>query len=183
MPRIPEIAFDDTDVAILEILQRDGRAPFSVIARQLELPETTVRQRCRRIFDSGLVSIVATGDPLLWGIPVDAIHLVRVDPVHLDATAHALEAMPEVRYVGIALGGGTLIVESLHPSAEDLHVFLVQRVPALTGVKEVNTHQIVEIRTSVWNWRTWLQGGKLAPGPSAGTPSREATEERPEETS
>jgi Lrp/AsnC family transcriptional regulator, regulator for asnA, asnC and gidA len=159
MPRTLDSTVDDTDIAILEVLQRDGRAPFSVIARELGLPESTVRQRCRKIFDSGLVSIVATGDPLRWGIAVDAIHLVRVEPGRLDAVAEALKVMPEVRYVSITLGGALLIVESLHHSADDLHAFLVHRLPSLAGVKEVDSHQIVDIRSSVWDWRAWLGAG------------------------
>lgn len=52
MQRALDTVIDDTDVAILEILQRDGRASFSAIARTLGVPESTVRQRCRRILDS-----------------------------------------------------------------------------------------------------------------------------------
>jgi Lrp/AsnC family transcriptional regulator for asnA, asnC and gidA len=153
---MPQVTLDDTDAAILEVLQRDGRAPFSVIARELDLSESTVRQRCRRIFDSGLVSIVATGDPLRWGIPVDAVNLVQVDPGQIDEVADAVAAMPDVRYVGVTLGGATLVVESLHPSADELHDFLVRRLNALSGVKEVTSHQVVRIRKSVWDWQSWL---------------------------
>jgi Lrp/AsnC family transcriptional regulator, regulator for asnA, asnC and gidA len=178
--RTLDTMIDETDVAILEILQRDGRAPYSVIARTLDLPESTVRLRCRRIFEAGLVSVVATGDPLRWGIPVDAIHLVKVEPSRIDAVADALVAMPTVRYVGVTLGGGVLIVESLHGSAEELHAFLVHQVPALPGVKEVESHQIVDIRTSVWDWRAWLHtaGAHPAPGEAQRTASpAESTKE------
>lgn len=156
MPRTLEALIDETDAAILEILQRDGRAPFSVMARALGLPESTVRQRCRRILASGLVSIVATGDPLRWGIPVDAIHLVQVEPGRIDPVADALVSMTEVRYVGVTLGGTALLVETLHASSDELHGFLVDRLPALPGVKGVDTHQVVRIRKSVWDWRSWL---------------------------
>lgn len=171
MARTLDSMIDATDVAILEVLQRDGRTPFSTIARQLDLPESTVRQRCKRILDSGLVSIVATGDPLRWGIPIEAIHLVRIDPLRLEEASAGLTTMPDVRYVGVTLGGSVLIVESLHPSAEELHGFLVQRVPAVAGVKEVVTHQIVDNRKSVWDWRAWLNAG-MAP---ATTPRAESS--------
>ncbi|MDF1524500.1 MAG: AsnC family transcriptional regulator, partial [Trueperaceae bacterium] len=116
MARTLDSMIDATDVAILDILQRDGRTPFSTIARELDLPESTVRQRCKKILDSGLVSIVATGDPLRWGIPVEAIHLVRIDPLSLEAASAGLTVMLEVRYLGVTLGGTVLIVESLHSS-------------------------------------------------------------------
>lgn len=176
MRRALDTVIDDTDVAILEILQRDGRASYSVIARQLELPESTVRQRCKRILESRLVSIVATGDPLRWGVGVDAVHLVSVDPLHFAAVSDAIAAMPEVRYVGVTLGGTVLVIESLHASHEELHAFLVQRLPGLTGVKEVDTHQIVENKKSVWDWRAWLrpEGGS---SPTEPDPVGHTTEE------
>jgi Lrp/AsnC family transcriptional regulator for asnA, asnC and gidA len=171
MARTLDSMIDATDVAILEVLQRDGRTPFSTIARQLDLPESTVRQRCKKILDSGLVSIVATGDPLRWGIPIEAIHLVRIEPLRLEEAAAGITAMPDVRYVGVTLGGTVLIVESLHPSAEELHGFLVQRLPAVAGVKEVVTHQIVENRKSVWDWRAWLSTCMVLPNATHTEPS------------
>ncbi len=156
---------DDTDAAILDVLQRDGRAPIAVIAREVGLAESTVRQRCNRIFDAGLVSIVATGDPLRWGIPVDAIHLVHVEPRHTQDVSDVVTEMAEVRYVGVTLGGAVLVVESLHSSADDLHDFLIQRLHALPGVKEVNSHQVVQIRKSVWDWRSWMTSSEPDPTP------------------
>ena len=172
---------DALDVAILEVLQRDGRTPFSTIARELGLPESTVRQRCKKILGSGFVSIVATGDPLRWGIAIEAIHLVRIDPLRLEEVAAGLTGMPDVRYLGVTLGGNRLIVESLHSSAEELHGFLAQRVPALAGVKEVETHQIVDNRKSVWDWRAWLSTGRARPtaGPADDQPPRRGAKEEP----
>jgi len=172
---------DAIDIAILEVLQRDGRTPFSTIARRLDLPESTVRQRCKKILGSGFVSIVATGDPLRWGIPVEAIHVVRIDPRQLDAVAAGLTGMADVRYVGVTLGGAAVIVESLHPSAEELHGFLAERLPALAGVKEVETHQIVDNRKSVWDWRAWLSTGRARPtaGPADDQPPRRGDKEKP----
>lgn len=157
MPATPEPAVDHLDVAILEVLQKDGRAPFSSIARELDLPESTIRQRTKKLLDAGIVSIVATGDPLKLGIPVDAIHVVRIDPLAVDRVVAELSAMADVRYVAVTLGGRALIVESLHLSMEAYHAFLAQDLPAIAGIKEVETHQIVDNRMSVWDWRAWLR--------------------------
>jgi len=137
-------------------LQADGRASFSAIARELDLPESTVRIRTRKILDSGLVSIVATGDPLKLGVPLDALSLVHVSPPHASDVADAITAMPEVRYVGVTLGGATILVESLHQNAHNLHDFLSRKLPSISGVREVSTFQIVDIRKSVWDWQSWL---------------------------
>jgi Lrp/AsnC family transcriptional regulator, regulator for asnA, asnC and gidA len=148
--------FDETDLAIIAILQSDGRASFSAIARELELPESTIRIRTRKILDSELISITATGNPLKLGIPIDALCLVQIDATQASSVAETLSAMPEVRYVGVTLGGATIILESLHQNAQDFHRFLSSKLAAVSGVKEVTTYQIVEIRKSIWDWQSWL---------------------------
>lgn len=148
--------FDDIDLAILAILQGDGRASFSAIARELSLPESTIRSRTQKILGSGLVSIVATGNPLKLGVPLDALSLVHVNSPYASDVADAITKMPEVRYVGVTLGGATIIVESLHKDAHNLHNFLSSKLPSISGVKEVSTFQIVDIRKSVWDWQSWL---------------------------
>lgn len=153
--------FDSTDLAILSVLQKDGRASYSSIARELDLPESTVRIRAQKILNSGFLSIVATGDPLKLGIPIDVLCLVRVEPEQAHEVADAIAQMKQVRYVGVTLGGKILLVESLHPSSKALHDYLARELPSMAGVKEVESHQIMEIRKSVWDWQSWLGEANL----------------------
>lgn len=148
---------DKIDLAIIAILQNDGRASFSTIARELDLPESTTRIRTRKLLDSNLISVIATGNPLKLGIPIDALSLIQIDSTQASNVADDFSSMPEVRYVGIALGGKTVILESFHQHVQDLHFFLSTKIAAVSGVKEVTTHQIVEIRKSVWDWQSWRQ--------------------------
>ena len=50
---------DDTDRAIVEHLQRDGRAPFTQVAAELGLGEGAVRKRVQRLTESGAMQVVA----------------------------------------------------------------------------------------------------------------------------
>ncbi len=147
--------FDEIDLAIIAILQNDGRASFSAIAKELDLPESTTRIRTRKLLDSKLISVIATGNPLKLGIPIDALCLIQIDSMQASNIADEFSSMPEVRYVGIALGGKTIVLESFHQDVYDLHLFLSTKIAAVSGVKEVIAHQIVEIRKSVWDWQSW----------------------------
>jgi Lrp/AsnC family transcriptional regulator for asnA, asnC and gidA len=44
---------DDLDRLILQTLQQDGRTPFTHIARQAGVSETTVRLRYRALVEAG----------------------------------------------------------------------------------------------------------------------------------
>jgi Lrp/AsnC family transcriptional regulator for asnA, asnC and gidA len=156
------LLLDSTDKAILSILEVNGRASYREIARTLGLPESTVRSRTQKLLGSEFLSVVVTGNPLKLGIPVLAICLVRVEPSLANDIASTLITMTAVRYTGICLGATTVITESLHDSAMTLHKFLAEDVPAIQGVQQVESYQIIEVCKSTWNWSQWLSSDKEA---------------------
>ena len=46
---------DKKNRQILELLKRDGRASFADIAKQLDMNESTVRKRVRKLIDEGII--------------------------------------------------------------------------------------------------------------------------------
>ena len=61
-------ALDDADRAIIELLQADGRMPFTKVAAAVGLTEGAIRQRVQRLTDAGVMQIVAVTDPLSLGV-------------------------------------------------------------------------------------------------------------------
>ena len=59
---------DDIDRTIIELLQADGRMPFTRIAAEVGLTEGAIRQRVQRLTDGGVMQIVAVTDPLSVGV-------------------------------------------------------------------------------------------------------------------
>ena len=48
-------SLDDTDRAIIELLQADGRMPFTKVAAEVGLTEGAIRQRVQRLTDQGVM--------------------------------------------------------------------------------------------------------------------------------
>ena len=61
------IVLDETDKALIEALQQDGRMPYTRLAERVGLSEAAVRQRVQRLIESGVTQIVAVTDPLMLG--------------------------------------------------------------------------------------------------------------------
>ena len=78
LPWIPSRTLDALDRSILAALQLDGRRPFRVIARDLDVSEGTVRTRVRKLEESGVLRILAFVDPLKLGDALIAVLNVRV---------------------------------------------------------------------------------------------------------
>jgi Lrp/AsnC family transcriptional regulator, regulator for asnA, asnC and gidA len=73
------MALDDVDKRLIEALQRDGRRPSTQLAQEVGQAEAAVRQRVRRLVESGVTQIVAVTDPMMLGFRRMAMVGVRVD--------------------------------------------------------------------------------------------------------
>jgi len=74
---------DDIDREIIRLLQADGRAPNTAMARALGVTETTVRKRVARLLDERLIEIQAVPMGAVAGMTTSAIFGLSVDLTHL----------------------------------------------------------------------------------------------------
>ena len=89
---------DDTDKAIIEELQRDGRVPYTRLGAAVGLSEAAARQRVQRLIDSGVMQVVAVTNPLAHGFRRMAMIGVRTEGP-TDDIAKTLQAMRDIDYL------------------------------------------------------------------------------------
>ncbi|HVZ03917.1 Lrp/AsnC family transcriptional regulator [Hyphomicrobium sp.] len=120
-----ESALDEIDLAIIRILQDDGRAPFTAIAKQLELSEGAVRNRVNNLVDSKVLRIIGVADPIALGYDAFAMVGLKLaagfDPQ--DAACYFRER-DEVTYVLFVAGRYDLLVEVICETHDQLALFL-----------------------------------------------------------
>ncbi|MER5477619.1 Lrp/AsnC family transcriptional regulator [Streptomyces sp. NPDC002734] len=69
---------DSTDLSILEVLQRDGRASFTELARAVSMSASAVTERVRRLEEAGVIrGYSAVVDPERLGLPILAFVRLR----------------------------------------------------------------------------------------------------------
>ena len=101
---------DHTDRAIVEHLQRDGRAPFTHVAAELGLSEGAVRRRVQRLTESGYMQVVAVTDPLSIGDRRVALIGLRISG-RTERAAEWVGALAEVEYLVATAGRYDLMFE------------------------------------------------------------------------
>jgi Lrp/AsnC family transcriptional regulator, regulator for asnA, asnC and gidA len=69
---------DDASKAIIEQLQQDGRRPYATIGKAVGLSEAAVRQRVQKMYDTGVMQIVAVTDPAQVGFNRSAMIAITV---------------------------------------------------------------------------------------------------------
>ena len=125
-------ALDDKDRTIIELLQADGRMPFTKVAAEVGLTEGAIRQRVQRLTDTGVMQIVAVTDPLSLGMRRVAMIGARVGG-DAEATAASLSKMEEVEYLVATTGRYDLMFEVV--ADDDTH--LMSLLSALRGRDDI----------------------------------------------
>jgi Lrp/AsnC family transcriptional regulator for asnA, asnC and gidA len=138
----PEI--DELDRAIIACLQRDGRATYRAIGRELGVPEATVRFRANRLQRTGVMSVTAFADPERLGKGVLASLFLRVAAHERLGVIEELQTWPEVMYLSGCAGRSDLMLQVVSASLRELEDVLAERVSALPGVLDVET--LVELK-------------------------------------
>jgi Lrp/AsnC family transcriptional regulator, regulator for asnA, asnC and gidA len=148
----PAVKLDPVNRRIIEILQHEGRCPFTVIARELGISEAAVRARVRRLTDAGVLDVVAVTNPLMLGFEVMALVGVQASS-DIQAVARVVSDWPETSYVVITSGSYDLLVEVVCEHNRHL-LETVQRLREIDGVKSTETFMYLDMVKMTYAWGT-----------------------------
>lgn len=141
---------DDTDRAIIEQLQTDGRIPYTRLGAAVGLSEAAVRQRVQRLLDNGVMQVVAVTNPLSIGYRRMAMIGVRTEGPS-DGIAAALQAMPDIDYLVVTAGSFDLMCEVVVGDDADL-LDLTNRVRRVPGVVSTETFIYLDLVKQTFTW-------------------------------
>jgi Lrp/AsnC family transcriptional regulator for asnA, asnC and gidA len=143
-------ALDDTDRAIIELLQNDGRMPYTKVAAEVGLTEGAIRQRVQRLTDAGVMQIVAVTDPMSLGVRRVAMIGARVAG-DAEATAGSLADLPEVEYLLATTGRYDLIFEVV--TDDDAHLMrLLSTLRTRADIVEVEAFVCLRLFKQTFSW-------------------------------
>lgn len=107
---------DDTDLLILDELERDGRLPFAELAERVGLSAGATRARTLRLLDGGVVKVLALVRPEVLGLGYLCGFAVRLSGER-DKVAKTLVGFERVSFLSACVGRaelvGTITAESL----------------------------------------------------------------------
>lgn len=125
---------DQIDEAIILALQGDGRLSNREIARKLDLSETTIRKRLRRMEDQRLVRLGVVTDLGSIGLVAHGFLRLAVTANRLYDVAGALADYEEAHFVAISTGPYNITAHVAAPT-RPLLLARVREVLAMEGVR------------------------------------------------
>lgn len=142
---------DEISKEIIELLQHDGRKPYSEIAKAVKLSEAAVRQRIQKLTESGVMQVVAVTDPMQLGFNRQAMIGIRCSG-DMSVLAEKLAAMPEVDYVVMTAGSFDILVEVVCENDQELIELLNTKIRKLPNVISTETFVYLKLHKQFYNW-------------------------------
>lgn len=118
---------DPIDRAIVDVLHRDGRAPWARVADQVGMSAATVRRRYETMHNQGAIRVIGATDVARLGLGTPIY--MRISNAHrdLDVLIPRLKSRKEVRSLNTLLGSVDIAAEMVLPPNAD-HSMLVAEI-------------------------------------------------------
>lgn len=143
---------DETDLAILHLVQNQGRIPIAELAKSVSLSASTCARRLRLLEDGGVIlGYGARVDQSRVGLPMVAFVLVsmsRKSEEVLSAFEAAIGRAPEVMEAYLMTGRDDYLLRVVVSDLQAYERFVKQRLTRIPGVAQVETSFILRQVTS-----------------------------------
>ena len=143
---------DELDRSIVLLLQDNGRASNTELARKLGVSESTVRRRVGQLIRSGVIQVTAIPNQASLGFKTEAFIGLEVQMGSVDSVAEQLSRIASVHYVGACTGRFDLFIWVSFPSQEELGDFLRSQLSAIAGVRRSETFVILGVEKRTYGW-------------------------------
>ena len=136
---------DAKDMKILEILMKEGRKPFTEIAKELNTSESSIRKRVRKMEEEGVIKgYTAVIDPSKIGYNVVALTGFDTDPQNFLMVAKKLCEFEEVKKVYTSTGDHMIMAEIWAKDGQELTNIIFNKIGKIEGIKKVCPAIILE---------------------------------------
>ena len=134
---------DKVDREILKILQQDARISFSKIAKMLDMSESTIHMRIKRLREEGVLrGFYADIDPEKLGLRVSAFVMLKADPKMYQQVLERLKSMKEVVEIYDVTGEYYALLKVMVSDNEKLAEVL-DKIGRMEGVTDTYTMMVL----------------------------------------
>ncbi|PSB28119.1 Lrp/AsnC family transcriptional regulator [Stenomitos frigidus] len=138
---------DRLDIEIMGLLQQDGRMPYSLISRTLEVSEATIRYRIKRLIEEKVIAITAYINYEKLKFSSIACIELEVTPAFFKETVLILADMAKVSFLAVVTGQTNITLEYVYEDNDDLIRFL-NDLKSMEDVTQVTSRIMLKVYKS-----------------------------------
>ncbi len=133
-------SLDDLDREIIEMHQKDVFFSYADLAEKWDVTTATIRNRIKRLKNSGVMDIILVLNPFKIGyntFAVIGIKLeIRADP---DEVVSTLRSIPGITNVIMVVGRYDFFVHYVCQNMEEYRLFVAERIRQVPGIANVES--------------------------------------------
>ena len=152
-----EVKIDQTDCKIIELLQKDGRMPNTIIAKKLKVSEATVRSRLNRLIKEEYIQIVAVSNPLELGFDIVGMLKIDVDVKKIETVSKELSKIDQIWYIVHTTGTSDIYAEFNAKSIDELNHFISKKIHKIDGIIKTETSLVLKYIKRRYDWKTAIE--------------------------
>ncbi|MFA6010384.1 MAG: Lrp/AsnC family transcriptional regulator [Desulfobacteraceae bacterium] len=145
---------DSIDSAMIILLQKDGRISNTDMARQLNLSESTVRSRLKRLIDDEIIQIVAVSNPFMLGFELTGNIYIYVEMKKIDDIITELKTFRELWYIILTTGDSNINAEFIVKNRDELNDLIYNKISKIEGVIRIETSVIMKFEKRDYGYGT-----------------------------
>ncbi|QNS04373.1 Lrp/AsnC family transcriptional regulator [Streptomyces xanthii] len=146
----PAVAFEEADLALIDALQTDPRAPWSRVGPAVGIDATTAARRWARLEREGLAWVTAYAGPATTTV---AYVEVTCRPRRVEELAARLVALPWVFSAELVVGDYDLFLSVAAPDLPALGRRVTEDIGRLPGVRGTRTRLSMRLYQEGSNWK------------------------------
>lgn len=139
---------DETDVALIRLLQENGRMSNSELAERAGIAASTCVTRLRSLIDRGVITgFTALVDPAAVGIDLQVLVSVSIRAgarQRIAELSEELQRLPEVMQLFFLGGVEDFIIHLAAHSSEEVRDFVMEHLSAHPAVASTRTSMVFE---------------------------------------
>ena len=134
----PAPSLNPADVAIVHLLQGDGRAPIAEVARVAGLSTKAASRRIKYLVDAGVIDVTAVTTPDVLGYQAGALLGIGLAPgARVSRVVEELWRDDRIDYMSIVGGPFRLIVEVFGRDVPELRAAIEDEIGQIPGIAEI----------------------------------------------
>jgi Lrp/AsnC family transcriptional regulator for asnA, asnC and gidA len=134
---------DSLDSKLITLLQGDGRLTNTDIAKKLNIAESTVRARLKRLMDEGFIQIVAVSDPYKLGFDMTGDLFIQAEISKIEGVIQELKKLRELWFIVTTSGRMNINAEFIVKTREELNDLIYNKIRKIDGIISVEMSLIM----------------------------------------
>jgi len=142
---------DAMDTLLIGELNRNARAPYTLIAKKLEVTAITAQRRTQRLIQEGIVNLEMVPNMTKLGYHTEAFIGLHVRLARAERIVEELKSKAAIVYMAVTSGRYDILIWAVFRSPSQLAEFMEVDLAGIDGIEWMETMINIKVNKRAWD--------------------------------